>query len=43
MKPEDILAREAFFHRLNTDPEFPGQFRKGYDTMMPETFLKVQS
>jgi hypothetical protein len=31
-------ARQEFFHKLNSDPTFPKNFRKALDGMMPETF-----
>ncbi|MCJ1259606.1 hypothetical protein MMC24_007445 [Lignoscripta atroalba] len=35
---DDIKARDGFFHRLKTDPDFPKLLRKNMDKMIPETF-----
>lgn len=42
MHPEDSVTRAEFFRKLNEDASFPAQLRKGYESMLPESFLKQQ-
>lgn len=35
---EQAEARKEFFDKLNNDKNFPGEFRKHLDKMIPETF-----